>query len=143
MSDSERELEDPTVQALAGTIRALKGHLSRKINSAKKAIEDAGSRPSSRSLQELVLYQERIQAQFERIEHAYTKIMEMDQACFEEYEKELDDEAKCTDEAISTLRRFLASAELTEPTPPSSAAPAGTREAKVKPNKADGTSPNF
>ena len=114
MSDSEQE--NPTVHAMAGIIRALKGHLSRKINSAGQALIDAGDRPTSRSLQELVTYQERIKAQFEQIEEAYTKIMEEDSHdCFEDYEKELDEEAKRTDEAVSRIRRFLLSRDAEEP----------------------------
>ena len=41
MSDLESEIDAAEVQALASTIRALKGCLTRKINSATKAIQDA------------------------------------------------------------------------------------------------------
>ena len=141
MSDSEQEdlrnLENPTVQAMARMIRALKGHLSIKINSAGQALVDAGDRPTSRSLQELVTYQERIQAQFERIEEAYTKIMEEDSHdSFEDYEKELDEEAKPTDEAVCRIRRFLLSRDTEVPAQSSFATPSGSGDSKVKPNKA-------
>ena len=135
MSDSEGG-DHPEVQALAGTIRALKGHLTRKISSAKKALADAGARPSSHALQELLEYQEAIKAQYGKIETAYTKIMELDDDDnYEDYDKELDIESKRADEAVSNIRRVVSSAD-SAPAPSTSAAPSGQGDRKVKPNKA-------
>ena len=62
---------DPAqVQALKNTIRAIKGHLTCYINSANRAVEGAGARPSSHSMAVISDLLGKIRAQMERLERS-------------------------------------------------------------------------
>ena len=65
-----------SLQALYRSVRALKGHLTRRIVSAKKAIQDVGARPTSDAISDLQNCKAKIQQQYEKIEAWYTEILE-------------------------------------------------------------------
>ena len=77
------------VRALCTSVRTMKGHLTRRINSATKALGDAGASPSSHAVQELMDSQTKIQEQYSRIEGVYTQLMDQDEANYSSYDKEL------------------------------------------------------
>ena len=122
------------MKSLCQTIRILKGHLTRKISSAEKAIEDAGTIPSSHAGQELLEYLKKIQDQYDKIENMYNQLMEMDSENFDRYNDEATAEANRRDAIASKIRRSLWTSGSTPRRLPESA-PAEGSGARVKPNR--------
>ena len=98
---------EEAVKSLCQTIRVLKGHLTRKISSAEKAIEDAGTTPSSHARQELLEYLKKIQDQYDKIEQVYNQLMELDSENFDRYNDEVNVEATRRDAIASKIRKKL------------------------------------
>ena len=106
------EEEEVGLQALYRSVRALKGHLTRRISSARKAIRDAGDHPTSESVKELQDYKSKIQLQYEKIEGTYTEILSQvdNDEEYKELETELDKESKRVDEALGEIRTAVGAA---------------------------------
>ena len=62
-------------KALRNSARAMKGHLTRRIWSARRAVEDTRRRQSSHSAQELLDLHMRIKSQVAKIEEVYSELM--------------------------------------------------------------------
>ena len=95
------------VKSLCQTIRILKSHLTRKISSAEKAIEVAGTTPSSHAGQELLEYLKKIQDQYDKIEQVYNQLMELDWENFDRYNDEATAEATRRDAIACKIREKL------------------------------------
>ena len=134
MSDDGEE----SLPALYRSVRVMKGHLTRRIVSARKAIHDAGTHPSSDALSDLQKYKLKIQQQYEKIEGCYTEILERleDEDEIKDFEKELDEENTKADNALSEIRTALGSAPGVARDTPNSRPERGRSDTKVKPNKA-------
>ena len=98
-----------SLQALYRSVRALKGHLTRRIVSAKKAIQDVGAHLTSDSISDLQNYMAEVQQQYEKIEASYTEILECidNEDEIKEFGKEPDEESKKADSALSKIRAAL------------------------------------
>ena len=136
-NDIEEVPEVPEeVQQLAHSIRALKGHLTRKIRSVEKVLADAGSRPSSHVVLRLLEFQKSIDDQYARIETAYSELMELDEERYSDYDTELDRESDRKDDAVSKILAALNTAQERPGTSVRDRPRATVHEPKVKPNKA-------
>ena len=124
-------------RALRSSVRALKGHLTRRIRSARKAVEDPSRRQSSHSAQELLDFHTRIKSPVAKIEEVYSELMAKDESLYMDYSTELDHITDTVDEIIGAIREGL-SRMATEPRQGPSAAPGRSSGAasKVKPNRA-------
>ena len=82
----------------------MKGHLTRKITSAAKAVTDASAAPASHALQELTEMSKQIQSQYSKIEEGYTKLMDLDNGRYDVYDSELTAESAKVDRIMGSIR---------------------------------------
>ena len=95
------------VKAMKDAIRAMKGHLTRHINSATKAIDEAGSRPSSHVMEVLAELLGKIRSQMEALEEKYLQLMAADEEHYADREVKLNSEADRADAAVNRILRAL------------------------------------
>ena len=143
MSDSDREgSTDGELQAemeikqLTQSIRALKGHMTRRIRSAEKAVTSVGRTPSSHAVRELLEFQKSIQDQFDKLESTYAKLLELDEERYNVYNGELNREADRKDETADKIRAALNAASNRPGASVRDRPTSVGKDPKVKPNKA-------